>query len=211
MRLLLDELTRDEASAIAPSALVILPTGATEQHGPHLPAGTDRMIVEHIARAAAAEVAAEIPVVVAPTLPSGSSHHHLSFGGTLSFGTETFYRVMSDLAESLIISGFRRIFVLNGHGGSSELIQLVVRDLALKHAANLAAAPYWTIAWEALVAEQAHQGAGLPGHAGAFRADPGAATRPGARAAPAPSRAREHRPARLLLLQAREPRLLAAD
>jgi creatinine amidohydrolase len=168
MRLLLEELTREEARAAAADALLVLPVGATEQHGPHLPVGVDSYAVTHIARAAAAEIAGQIPVLVAPTLPFGSSHHHLPFGGTLSLGTETYYRVLSDLAESLIIGGFRRMFILNGHGGNSELIQLVARDLALKHPAHLAAAPYWTIAWEALVAEQAHANAGLPGHAGTF-------------------------------------------
>jgi creatinine amidohydrolase len=168
MRLLLEELTRDEARAAASDALLVLPVGATEQHGPHLPIGVDTYAVTHIARAAAAEIAGQLPVLVAPTLPFGSSHHHLPFGGTLSLGTETYYRVLADLGESLIACGFRRIFILNGHGGNSELIQLVARDLALKHPAHLAAAPYWTIAWDALVAAQAHTKAGLPGHAGTF-------------------------------------------
>ncbi len=168
MRILLEELTRDEARAAAPDALLVLPVGATEQHGPHLPVGVDTYAVTHIARAAAAEIAGQLPVLVAPTLPFGSSHHHLPFGGTLSLGTETYYRLLTDLAESLIVGGFRRIFILNGHGGNSELIQLVARDLALKHAAHLAAAPYWTIAWDALVAAQAYASAGLPGHAGTF-------------------------------------------
>ena len=168
MRLLLEELTREEARALAPRALAVVPVGAVEQHGPHLPVGTDRMIVEQVARAAAAELADQLPVVVAPTLPFGSSHHHLPFGGTMSLGTETYYRVLADLLESLIGGGFRRIFVVNGHGGNNELIQLAARDLALRHGAHLAAASYWTIAWDALVAEQAHVGAGLPGHAGTF-------------------------------------------
>jgi creatinine amidohydrolase len=168
MRLLLEELTREEARAAAPDALLILPVGATEQHGPHLPVGVDTYTVTHIARAAAAEIAGQLPALVAPTLPFGSSHHHLPFGGTLSLGTETYYRALADLAESLIVCGFRRIFILNGHGGNSELIQLVARDLALKHPAHLAAAPYWSIAWDALVAAQAHANAGLPGHAGTF-------------------------------------------
>jgi creatinine amidohydrolase len=167
MRLLLEELTRDEARAAAPNTLLVLPVGATEQHGPHLPIGVDTYTVTHIARAAA-EIVGQLPVLVAPTLPFGSSHHHLPFGGTLSLGTETYYRLLVDLAESLIVCGFRRIFILNGHGGNSELIQLVARDLALKHPAHLAAAPYWTIAWDALVAAQAHANAGLPGHAGTF-------------------------------------------
>jgi creatinine amidohydrolase len=163
-----DQLTRAELRELAPQALVVLPVGATEQHGPHLPVGTDRMLVEHIAATAAAVAAAEIPLLVAPVLPFGSSHHHLPFGGTISLATERYYHTLRDMAESLITCGFRRIFILNGHGGNSELIQLVARDLALVHAAHLAAAPYWSIAWEALIAAGANTGANVPGHAGTF-------------------------------------------
>ena len=91
-RLLLNELTREEARSIAPDTLLVFPVGATEQHGPHLPVGTDHLTVEHIARAAAAEIAASVPVVVAPTMPFGSSHHHLPFGGTMSLSTENYFR-----------------------------------------------------------------------------------------------------------------------
>ena len=168
MSLLFEEHTREQLRALAPEALIVLPVGAVEQHGPHLPVGTDRFTVEHIALAAADAASAHIPVLVAPTLPFGSSQHHLPFGGTLSLGTETYYRLLSDLCESLATCGFRRIFILNGHGGNNELIQLVARDLALKHPAHLAAAAYWTIGWDALVAENAHLAAGLPGHAGTF-------------------------------------------
>jgi creatinine amidohydrolase len=126
------------------------------------------LIIDYIARAAAAAASAEIPVLVAPTLPFGSSHHHLPFGGTMSLSTNTYYRIVTDLAESLILGGFRRIFILNGHGGNHELLQLVARDLALKHPARLAAASYWTLAWDALIEEEAHLPGRLPGHAGAF-------------------------------------------
>ena len=57
-------------------------------------------------RRAAEQASGTISVLVAPTLPFGSSHHHLSFGGTLSLATETYYRVLADLGESMIISGF---------------------------------------------------------------------------------------------------------
>ncbi len=176
--LLLDEMTRDEARSLAPEALALFPVGATEQHGPHLPTGTDRFAVEQIARLAAAAVAERVPVVVTPTLPFGSSHHHLPFGGTMSIGTETYYRVVSDLAESLILGGFRRIAILNGHGGNSELIQLVARDLALRHDAHLAAASYWVAAWDALVDQGEHRHGPLPGHAGAFETSLMLALRP---------------------------------
>ncbi len=164
----LHEMTRVEVNAIAPRAIALLPTGATEQHGPHMPTGTDTFAVEHIARRAAALVSAAAPVVVTPTLPFGSSGHHLAFGGTMSVSTETYYRLVSDLVESLIISGFKRVFILNGHGGNNELVQLVARDLALKLPVNIAASSYWVTAWDALVDGKAHELGNLPGHAGAF-------------------------------------------
>ncbi len=187
-RLLLQELTREEARAAAPDALAVFPVGATEQHGPHLPVGTDFFTVEHIARVAAAEAAAQIPVLVAPTMPFGSSQHHLPFGGTMSLDTETYFRVIYDLVESLITSGFRRVFILNGHGGNHELIQLVARDLALHHPANVAAASYWTVAWDALIEAQAHTFGRFPGHAGVYETSHMLALRPELVRAPLPHR-----------------------
>ena len=95
--ILLHELTRKEAGAVAPEALLVLPVGAIEQHGPHLPVGTDYLTVEYLAREAANQAQQEIPILIAPTLPFGSSHHHLSFGGTMSLSTETYYRTLLDL------------------------------------------------------------------------------------------------------------------
>ncbi len=187
-RLLLQELTREEARAVAPESLVLFPVGATEQHGPHLPVGTDFFTVEHIARAAAVEAAAQIPIVVAPTLPFGSSAHHLPFGGTMSVGTETYYRAVYDLTESLITDGFRRIFILNGHGGNHELVQLVARDLALAYPVNVAAGSYWYIAWDALVEAGAHTLGRLAGHAGVYETSQMLSLRPDLVAKPLPHR-----------------------
>jgi len=167
-RLLFAEMTREELRAVAAETTVVLPLGATEQHGPHLPAGTDFLTVEHLARAAADRAAAEISIIVTPALPFGSSDHHLIFGATLSLRTETYYRLLTDLLKSLVTDGFRRIFLLNGHGGNHELAELAARDVALELPARIAAASYWTIAWDALIAEQAHLGCRLPGHAGIF-------------------------------------------
>ncbi len=160
------ELNREQLRADAPTSLVVLPLGATEQHGPHLPTGTDTFTVEAIARDAAKRTA--IPAIVAPALPFGSSDHHLIFGGTLSLGTETYYNVLRELLESLVTDGFTRIFLLNGHGGNHELAELAARDAALKHEVSVAAGSYWRIAWDALIAAEAHRGRRLPGHAGDF-------------------------------------------
>src|SRR6476646_1985783 len=112
--ILFAEHTRRELRELAPSTLLVLPLGATEQHGPHLPTGTDFLTVEHLAREAAHQIAADLPVLVAPTLPFGCSEHHLPFGGTLSFTTETYYWILCDLLRSLVLDGFQQIFLLNG-------------------------------------------------------------------------------------------------
>src|SRR5579862_16180 len=162
------EMNREQLRAAAPQSMAIVPIGATEQHGPHLPTGTDFFTVEAIAREAAIAASAEVPVIVAPTLPFGSSHHHFIFGATLSFSTETYYRVLCDLIESLVTDGFTRIFLVNGHGGNHELAELAARDMALRKAVHVAAGSYWTVAWRDLVAVDAHRGRNLPGHAGGF-------------------------------------------
>ena len=167
-RLLLHEITREEAARRAPGALVVLPVGATEQHGPHLPLGTDFLIVEHVTRAAARAARADFDVLVAPTFQTGSSHHHLPFGGTISLSTEHYYGALRDMTETLIQSGFRRLFIVNGHGGNHELIQLVVRDLALLHPCSLAAASYWDLARGPLAERAPDLRERLPGHAGIF-------------------------------------------
>jgi creatinine amidohydrolase len=162
------EMNREQLRAAAAESLAILPIGATEQHGPHLPTGTDFFAVEAIAREAALAVPDDIPAIVTPTLPFGSSHHHFIFGATLSLSTETYYRVLCELIESLVTDGFTRIFLVNGHGGNHELAQLAARDMALRKAVHVAAGSYWNVAWQDLIGVEAHRGRNLPGHAGDF-------------------------------------------
>lgn len=159
--------TRERLNVLAPSALVLIPLGAVEQHGPHLPTGTDYYTVDHLAREAAKLLQPELPVLVTPALAFGSSDHHLPFGGTLSLSTQVYYSVLVDLLRSLSTCGFRRIFFLNGHGGNHEIMQLAARDLALQKKIAVGAASYWNLAWDALIATGAHEFR-LPGHAGRF-------------------------------------------
>lgn len=167
-RLLFAELNRTDLRAASESALVVFPLGAVEQHGPHLPVGTDYFTVERIARGAGRIAAEEVPLLVAPAMPFGCSQHHIPFGGTFSMTSETYYRAVFEMVLAVVQSGFRRIFLLNGHGGNHELLQLVARDIALQHPAHVAAASYWTIAWDALVEAGAAKSKRLPGHAGIF-------------------------------------------
>ena len=164
--------TRDELNAALPGSVVLMPTGATEQHGHHLVTGHDTFAVTAIAYRAARAVPAGTSVIVAPALPFGSSAHHLPFGGTLSLATETYRAVVHDLVGSMIASGARRIFLLNGHGGNREINQLVARDVAMvqppERPVAIAAASYWEIAAAALATDSDLGAVRQPGHAGQF-------------------------------------------
>ncbi len=123
------ELTSDEiAAARDDNAIVLVPVGATEQHGPHLPVETDHYLAENVARRAAPRVEA-VPVLVAPTLPYGFSPHHLSHPGTISLRLETYIALIRDVVRSLVESGFTRIVLINGHGGNNAPLRAMVGEM----------------------------------------------------------------------------------
>ena len=97
--------------------VAVVPLGSLEQHGRHLPLLTDTITGAEIARRAERELGDA--AVFLPTLYLGASDHHLAFPGTVSLHNQTYTQVISDLVESLIGSGFRRIVLLNAHGGNS--------------------------------------------------------------------------------------------
>jgi creatinine amidohydrolase len=171
------DLSRTELGRLADRALVVLPVGACEQHGPHLPTGTDHVIVERIAESAA-ERAQGCPVLVAPTVAIGFSEHHMAYGATISVSLDTLRRYLVDCCDSLIRSGFRRIFLLNGHGGNVDVIGDAAREVSIRTGTPIASGSYWVIAWDALVALNAPESGLLPGHAGAFETALAAAVRP---------------------------------
>ena len=123
-----DALTREEIAAVAPEALLVLPVGSTEQHGPHLATGTDALIATAIAERAAETAARPATILIAPTLAYGISDHHLPFGGTLSLRTTTFQLILRELLASAASAGVKRVFVLNGHGGNSASCVIAVAE-----------------------------------------------------------------------------------
>ena len=92
----------------------IFPVGSCEQHGRHLSFATDYLIPTEIAR----RVSARTGVPVTPTLGFGMSVHHMDFHGTITLSPDTFVAVTRDILESLSRHGFRRVLILNGHGGN---------------------------------------------------------------------------------------------
>jgi creatinine amidohydrolase len=98
----------------------VLPLGATEQHGPHLPFATDSWIADALAE----RLCARLPGAVRlPTLTLGASAEHLAFPGTLSLSEDTLARVLADLARSLARHGFAEIFCFSAHGGNLGVLR----------------------------------------------------------------------------------------
>ena len=115
------------------NAIAIVPIGATEQHGPHLPVMVDARLAGEVSLRAARIVAQHKPVVVLPTIWCGMSEHHMSLSGTITLDFATMAAVVRCVCESLLRHGFRRIFVLNGHGGNTAALETIVTELTVKH------------------------------------------------------------------------------
>ncbi|MBY0333806.1 MAG: creatininase family protein [Acetobacteraceae bacterium] len=125
-----ERMTAPELKTLAadPEALVVLPVGSLEQHGPHLPVWTDSFCAHAFATRAAE--AAGIPVAVLPPMWMGLSEHHFPFGGTISLDHATFHAVLRCVVRSIMADGFRRLLIVNGHGGNIEPLAVSVREMA---------------------------------------------------------------------------------
>jgi len=128
-----EKMTAPELKALAAQqALVVLPIGSLEQHGPHLPVWTDSICAHEIALRGAA--ASGVPIVVLPPLWLGLSEHHLPFGGTITLDHATFQAVLRCVVRSLKADGFGRLLIVNGHGGNIDPLAVAVRELAVEFA-----------------------------------------------------------------------------
>ena len=139
------ELTAAELRAkAAADAIVILPVGSMEQHGPHLPVGVDTILTEAVCRAGA-EQAGDVPVVVAPTLWCGMAEHHMAFGGTFTFDIPTYRAVLLAFLKSIERHGFNRVLIVNGHGGNTAALNAFLPDFARETRLRIFAAGYFDL------------------------------------------------------------------
>lgn len=122
-----------ETLAAKPNAVAIIPVGATEQHGPHLPLYTDSAIASEIVGRALAHLPPEIPAVAVPPIWCGKSNEHNRFPGTISLSADTLKAVLWEVAESLYRTGFRKVVFVNGHGGQPQVLEIVARDLRAQY------------------------------------------------------------------------------
>lgn len=142
-RLLWSDYTTTELEDIikAESPIVILPVGATEQHGPHLPLNTDTDIGFNIALHIAKH--APLKTLVLPPIWTGFSPHHMDFTGTITIRQSTLFALTFDIINSLIEHGIVRIILLNSHGGNISLLKTVVDEVAIKQQISPIYFTYW--------------------------------------------------------------------
>lgn len=119
----------DFAALDLAQAVAILPIGAVEQHGPHLPLSVDRDLTLAVLTRALPLIDPALIVLALPVQAIGKSTEHLAWPGTLSLSADTLLRVLQDIAASVRRAGVPRLLILNGHGGNRALLELACRDL----------------------------------------------------------------------------------
>lgn len=160
-----DQLTSAQLDRLDRKIPVILPMAATEQHGPHLPLATDRLIGEHFCR----ELNERMPesILILPSISIGCSDHHMDFVGSLSLSHATFQSQAQDVLDSVMAHGFDRLVLLNSHGGNQGVGQVVMESVGFENPdIRVVFTSWWrTVDWTAAGLEPEP---GDAGHAGEF-------------------------------------------
>jgi creatinine amidohydrolase len=112
--------------------IAVLPVGAIESHGPHLPVNVDSCIIDGIVARAIELMPADLPAFILPTQPVGKSNEHIAFPGTLTLSAETLIRLWTEIGESVGRAGCRKLVLFNSHGGQPEIMEIVARDLRVR-------------------------------------------------------------------------------
>jgi creatinine amidohydrolase len=125
------------------NVVIIQPVGAIEQHGPHLPIAVDSAISLGVLGKALEQLPEDIPAYALPCLYYGKSNEHSGFPGTISLSAETLLSVIKEVALSIYRSGFRKLVLMNSHGGQPQIMEIAARDLHQEHL-DLAVFPLFT-------------------------------------------------------------------
>ncbi|MCV6596670.1 MAG: creatininase family protein [Mangrovicoccus sp.] len=122
-----------EIAAMDPDrTIAVLPTAAIEQHGPHLPVGTDTMIAQGMLETFRAACPEDIDPLILPIQTIGKSNEHLYAPGTLTLSAENALRVWTDIGLSVARAGIRKLVIVNSHGGNLDLISILARELRVQ-------------------------------------------------------------------------------
>ena len=125
--------TRDFAALDPATTVAVLPLGATEQHGPHLPLGVDTLLADGIVAGALPLLPPDASVLVLPTQAIGLSPEHARFAGTLTLSAETLIRVWNEIGAGVARAGVKKLVLFNAHGGHVGAMDIVARELRAAH------------------------------------------------------------------------------
>jgi creatinine amidohydrolase len=140
------ELSTADFAALDPAATVaVLPLGATEQHGPHLPLAVDHCLVDGIVARALPQLPPGLPVLVLPTQQVGYSPEHADFAGTLTLPVDTVIATWVALGECVARAGVRKLLLFNAHGGQVSLMDIVARELRMRSKLIVYSCSWWNL------------------------------------------------------------------
>ena len=122
-----------QTQGLAAQTIAVLPLGATEQHGPHLPLRVDTALAEGMVAAALAQLPAHVPALALPTQAIGLSGEHQAFAGTLSLQPATLLALWGDIGAGVARAGVKKLLLFNAHGGNVSSMDIVARQLRQQH------------------------------------------------------------------------------
>lgn len=145
MALILENLTWSEVAKLdKDKSVVIIPVGSIEQHGYHMSLNVDYILPYRFAIMASEKVR-DFSLIVIPPITYGCSQHYMAFPGTISLKSDTLKLLIKDICRSLISNGFKRIIILNGHGGNFASLQIAVSELRGETKAIIALVNWWEL------------------------------------------------------------------
>ncbi|MGK7930663.1 MAG: creatininase family protein [Microcystaceae cyanobacterium] len=125
------------------NTVIIQPVGSIEQHGPHLPIIVDAAIAMGVLGKALDSLETEIPAYVLPCLYYGKSNEHWHFSGTITLSATTLLHILLEVADNLYRAGFRKLILMNSHGGQPQIMEIAARDIHQKYP-NFSVFPLFT-------------------------------------------------------------------
>lgn len=115
------------------NTVIVLPVGAIEQHGPHMPCGVDAIIAAGVVGKAMERLPAAVPAYALAPITYGKSDEHLHFPGTMTLTGEILLHTIQEIGESVYRAGFRKLIMVNAHGGQPQPLEMAARELRLRH------------------------------------------------------------------------------
>jgi creatinine amidohydrolase len=125
--------------------IAVLPVGAVEQHGPHMPMSTDHATIDAMVAATIPKLEPSLPVLFLPTASYGKSNEHSRYPGTITLSAQTLLAMWMDIGDSVARSGVRKFVLFNSHGGQMSVMDIVARDLRERHGMMAVAANWYTL------------------------------------------------------------------